>query len=73
MLTDLEFRALRPVGKIFKVAHQRGLYVAVASSRVVSFRFDYRLNGRRKTLVQDARHRSLRFATACTRRAMQRH
>lgn len=51
MLTDLELRALKPTGSIYKVADQRGLYVAVTSSGVVSFRFDYRLNGRRETLV----------------------
>ncbi|WP_175684692.1 tyrosine-type recombinase/integrase [Burkholderia anthina] len=51
MLTDLELRALKPAGRIFKVADQRGLYVAVTLSGVVSFRFDYRLNGRRETLV----------------------
>ncbi|PTB19279.1 integrase [Trinickia symbiotica] len=51
MLTDLELRALKPTGSIYKVADQRGLYVAVTSSGAVSFRFDYRLNGRRETLV----------------------
>ncbi|NIF54508.1 site-specific integrase [Burkholderia sp. Ax-1724] len=51
MLTDLELRALKPAGRIYKVADQRGLYVAVTSSGVASFRFDYRLNGRRETLV----------------------
>ncbi|MCA8057336.1 MULTISPECIES: tyrosine-type recombinase/integrase [Burkholderia cepacia complex] len=51
MLTDLELRALKPAGRIYKVADQRGLYVAVTLSGVVSFRFDYRLNGRRETLV----------------------
>ncbi|TCK94516.1 site-specific integrase [Paraburkholderia sp. BL9I2N2] len=51
MLTDLELRALKPAGRIYKVADQRGLYVAVTVSGVVSFRFDYRLNGRRETLV----------------------
>ncbi|WP_322060240.1 tyrosine-type recombinase/integrase [Paraburkholderia sp. J63] len=51
MLTDLELRALKPTGRIYKVADQRGLYVAVTSSGTVSFRFDYRLNGRRETLV----------------------
>lgn len=51
MLTDLELRALRPTGRIYKVADQRGLYVAVTSAGAVSFRFDYRLNGRRETLV----------------------
>lgn len=51
MLTDLELRALKPTGRIYKVADQRGLYVAVTSAGAVSFRFDYRLNGRRETLV----------------------
>ncbi|MDR7007071.1 tyrosine-type recombinase/integrase [Paraburkholderia strydomiana] len=51
MLTDLELRALRPTGRIYKVTDQRGLYVAVTSAGAVSFRFDYRLNGRRETLV----------------------
>jgi len=51
MLTDLELRALKPAGRIYKMADQRGLYVAVTLSGVVSFRFDYRLNGRRETLV----------------------
>jgi len=51
MLTDLELRALKPTGCIYKVTDQRGLYVAVTSSGVASFRFDYRLNGRRETLV----------------------
>ncbi len=51
MLTDFELRALKPTGRIYKVADQRGLYVAVTSSGAVSFRFDYRLNGRRETLV----------------------
>ncbi|TDY27108.1 hypothetical protein B0G81_7651 [Paraburkholderia sp. BL6665CI2N2] len=38
MLTDLELRALKPTGRIYKVADQRGLYVAVTSSGAVSFR-----------------------------------
>lgn len=32
MLTDLELRALKPTGSIYKVADQRGLYVAVSVS-----------------------------------------
>lgn len=51
MLTDFELRALKPTGRMYKVADQRGLYVAVTSAGAVSFRFDYRLNGRRETLV----------------------
>ncbi|MCA8009759.1 tyrosine-type recombinase/integrase [Burkholderia cenocepacia] len=51
MLTDTELRALKATSRIYKVADQHGLYVAVTPSGLVSFRFDYRLNGRRETLV----------------------
>lgn len=51
MLTDMRLRALKPTGKIYKVADQQGLYAAVTRTGVVSFRFDYRINGRRETLV----------------------
>ncbi len=51
MLTDMKLKALKPTGKIYKVADQQGLYVAVTRTGVVSFRFDYRVNGRRETLV----------------------
>lgn len=51
MLTDMQLRALKPTGKIYKVADQQGLYVAVTRTGVISFRFDYRVNGRRETLV----------------------
>ena len=51
MLTDMRLRALKPTGKIYKVADQQGHYVAVTRTGVVSFRFDYRINGRRETLV----------------------
>jgi hypothetical protein len=51
MLTDMRLKALKPTGKIYKVADQQGHYVAVTRTGVVSFRFDYRINGRRETLV----------------------
>ncbi|MGF6482266.1 tyrosine-type recombinase/integrase [Paraburkholderia sp. JPY419] len=51
MLTDLQLRALKPAEKIYKVTDQRGLYAAVMPSGAVSFRYDYRVNGRRETLV----------------------
>jgi integrase len=47
----MRLRALKPTGAIYKVADQQGLYVAVTRTGVVSFRFDYRINGRRETLV----------------------
>ena len=51
MLTDMQLKALKPTGNIHKVADQQGLYVAVTRTGIVSFRFDYRINGRRETLV----------------------
>jgi len=51
MLTDLELRALKPTGKIYKVADQQGMYAAVMPKGGISFRFDYRVLGRRETLV----------------------
>jgi hypothetical protein len=51
MLIDMQLRALKPAKKIYKVADQRGLYAAVTPSGAVSFRYDYRVNGRRETLV----------------------
>ena len=51
MLTDMQLKALKPTGKIYRIADQQGLYVAVTRTGIVSFRFDYRINGRRETLV----------------------
>ena len=51
MLTDMELRALKPAEKIYKVADQLGLYAAVTPKGAISFRYDYRINGRRETLV----------------------
>ena len=51
MLTDMQLKALKPAEKIYVVSDQRGLCVAVTRTGVASFRFDYRLNGRRETLV----------------------
>jgi integrase len=51
MLTDMQLRALKPGEKLYKVADQHGLYVAVTKTGVISFRFDYEFNRRRETLV----------------------
>ena len=48
MPTDMQLKALKPTGKIYKVADQQGLYVAVTRTGIVSVRFDYRINGRRE-------------------------
>ena len=51
MLTDTELRKLRPKEKAFKVADRDGLYVTISTTGTKSFRYDYRLNGRRETLT----------------------
>ena len=51
MLTDTELRKLRPKEKTFKVADRDGMYVTVSTAGTKSFRYDYRLNGRRDTLT----------------------
>ncbi|MFS3135670.1 tyrosine-type recombinase/integrase [Gluconacetobacter sacchari] len=50
MLTDAAIKALRPQGKAYKVADRDGMYVRVMPTGAISFRLDYRLNGRRETV-----------------------
>lgn len=51
MFTDTKLKNLKPQDKLYKVSDRDGLYVAVLTSGSVSFRYDYRINGRRETLV----------------------
>lgn len=51
VLTDTKLKNLKPQDKLYKVSDRDGLYVAVLTSGSVSFRYDYRINGRRETLV----------------------
>jgi hypothetical protein len=51
VLTDTKLKNLKPQEKLYKVSDRDGLYVAVLTSGSVSFRYDYRINGRRETLV----------------------
>lgn len=51
MLTDTKLKNLKPQDKLYKVSDRDGLYVAVLTSGTVSFRYDYRINSRRETLV----------------------
>ncbi len=51
MLTDTALKNLEPRDAAYKVADRDGMYVVVAKSGVVSFRYNYRLNGRRETLT----------------------
>lgn len=51
MLTDTKLRNLKATGKLYKVADRDGLYVAVTPSGTISFRYNYRINGRQETLT----------------------
>ena len=51
ILTDAALRRMKPKDKLFKVGDRDGLYVAVAPSGLISFRYDYRYDGKRKTLT----------------------
>jgi Arm DNA-binding domain len=51
LLTNQELTTLKPREKLYKVVDRDGLYVAVLPSGTVSFRYDYRINGRRETLA----------------------
>ena len=51
MLTDTQLKSLKPQDKAYKVADALGLYVTVAASGTRSFRYDYRLDGKRETLT----------------------
>ena len=51
MLTDSKIKSLKPKAKIYKVADRDGLYVSVTPTGTITFRYDYRLNGRRETLT----------------------
>ncbi len=51
MLTDVALKNLKPKGKPFKVTDRDGMYAYVSTSGLVTFRLDYRLNGRRETLM----------------------
>lgn len=51
MLTDIALKKLKPKEKMYKLADRDGMYAAVAPSGQITFRYDYRLNGRRETLT----------------------
>jgi integrase len=51
MLTDVALKNLKPREKIYKVTDRDGMFAAVAPSGQITFRCDYRLNGRRETLT----------------------
>lgn len=51
MPTDTALRNLKPKSKIYKASDRDGRYATVSTTGTVTFRYDYRLNGRRETLT----------------------
>lgn len=51
MLTDLTLRNLKPRATLLKVADRDGMYVVVPPKGTITFRYHYRINGRRETLT----------------------
>jgi integrase len=51
MLTVFALRNLKPRATLYKVADRDGMYVAVSPKGSMTFRYDYRINGRRETLT----------------------
>lgn len=51
MLTDSALKHLKPKDKAYKVTDRDGMYVRVGTNGTISFRLDYRLNGRRETVT----------------------
>jgi hypothetical protein len=67
MLTDSTLRNLKPGPTAYKVSDRDGMYVLVTTAGCVSFRYDYRLKGRRETFVigrYNARGQGLSLGTA---------
>ena len=54
MLSDSQVKALKPKSKPYKVSDERGLYVYVSITGARNWRFDYRYEGKRKTLALGA-------------------
>ncbi|RJG57668.1 DUF4102 domain-containing protein [Sphingobium terrigena] len=51
MLTDAALKNLKSKEKAYKVSDRDGMYVRVTTGGAISFRLDYRLNGRRETVT----------------------
>jgi hypothetical protein len=51
MMTDAALKHLKPKDKIYKVTDRDGMYVLVKPSGTLTFRLDYRMNGRRETVT----------------------
>lgn len=51
MLTETKLKSIKPTDKTYKISDRDGLYVAVSKTGAISFRYDYRINGRRETIT----------------------
>jgi len=51
VLTDFALRNLKPRAILYKVADRDGMYAIVSPKGTITFRYDYRINGRRETLT----------------------
>jgi hypothetical protein len=51
MLSDTKARQARPRERPYKLADHGGLYLLVSPTGAKSWRYDYRLHGRRETLT----------------------
>ena len=51
MLTDAALKSLKSKDTLYKLTDRDGMYVVVNPSGSVTFRYDYRLNGRRETVT----------------------
>lgn len=51
MLTDTALKNLKPKEAMYKVVDRDGMYVTISPAGTITFRYDYRLNGRRETLT----------------------
>ncbi|MDO8574782.1 MAG: tyrosine-type recombinase/integrase [bacterium] len=50
MLSDTTLKNLKPQASTYKMTDRDGMYVTVSPRGTITFRYDYRLNGRRETL-----------------------
>jgi integrase len=51
VLSDIALKKLKPQAARYKIADRDGLYASVGSTGIITFRYDYRINGRRETLT----------------------
>lgn len=51
MLTDAKLKTLRGGDRGYKIADRDGLYVVVSTTGGISFRYNYRINGRQETVT----------------------